>query len=160
MSDPAPAATNEVKKEEAPAAADGEAPPAPAAAGRGPRRGPKGEKTCYNCGEVRRLFMSPVWLSVLGHILTTLFLSLFERFRVVTLPGTVKILDWKVKIGWLSTRPALSIAAASTAERWVTSLPNVPSPRETRLATTVEERVTLPRSALTQGKQRKSSFAF
>ena len=71
------------------------------------------------------------------------------------MPGTVRILDWKVKIGTLSTRPALSIAAASTVERWVTSLPNAPSPRGTRLATTVEERVTLPRGAKTLGNRNK-----
>jgi hypothetical protein len=53
-----------VKKEEAPApvptptTTEGEAPAAPAASARGPRRGPKGEKTCYNCGEVRRFFCS------------------------------------------------------------------------------------------------------
>jgi hypothetical protein len=43
----------EVKKEEAQAPVpEGGAPVAPAG-GKGPRR-PKGEKTCYNCGEVRR----------------------------------------------------------------------------------------------------------
>ena len=55
MSDSAtPVAVNkEVNKEEAPVPvpAEGGAPAAPAG-GKGPRR-PKGEKTCYNCGEVR-----------------------------------------------------------------------------------------------------------
>lgn len=98
----------------------------------------------------------PLEVSIrVGHLLTTLLLSLLQRFRVVTLPGIVRILDWKVKIGRLSTRPALSIAAASTVERWVTSQPNVPSPQGTRHATTVEERVTSPRSALTLGKRSK-----
>ena len=47
------------KEESAPA-------PAPASENRGPRRGPRGEKTCYNCGQVRSVVVPSLLLALMG----------------------------------------------------------------------------------------------
>lgn len=77
------------------------------------------------------------------------FLLLISISRV-TLPGIARTLDLKAMPGKLSTRLGPSIVAASTVERWDTSLPIVPNLRGTKHATTVVAMDTLRRTAPTQ----------
>jgi hypothetical protein len=113
--------------------------------GRG-RRGPRGgggEKTCYNCGEVRLLSGSRCSLLQRFNIVAHIF-----RQSLVTLPEIVRILALKVTLGKSLTMLEPGIAVASIVAKWDISRPIVPSQQATKLVTTVEKRVTLPRTAL------------
>jgi hypothetical protein len=129
--------------------------PAAAAAPRGRRRGGGGEKTCYNCGKVRPHNASiPVISPGIDSSWLTPFILCFLQsalFRRVTLLETATILVLKAMPGRLSTRPVLSIGVASTAAKWVTSLPTVPNLRAIRLATIAAKMATLQRIAPTPG---------